>query len=103
MAKGWLRIKRSIKKYQVNTHQNKKKEGMAVLIVGAAKFAIKNTKQDKEDHRVNDKRQKDELHTLNNTVANRKKVVVKIHLFGDIFGLPPLESDLEDKNKEAII
>lgn len=46
-----------IKIYQVNT--NKKKARMTVLILGKVEFIIKNTKQDTEDYRVNDKRQKD--------------------------------------------
>lgn len=37
-----------IKRYQVNT--NKKKVGSAVLISGKVEFAIKNTKQGKENH-----------------------------------------------------
>lgn len=47
-----------VKRYQVNT--NKKKVGLAVLILGKVEFTIKNTKQGKEDHRVNGKRQRDE-------------------------------------------
>lgn len=56
MVKEWLRIKRWIKNYQVNTNKNKRKARMAVIISGTAEFTIRNTKQDKEDHRVSDKR-----------------------------------------------
>jgi len=58
MVKEWLRIKRWIKKYQVNTNKNKRKARMAVIILGTAEFTIRNTKLDKEDHKSNDKRQK---------------------------------------------
>lgn len=57
MLKKMVENNERTKIYQVNT--NKKKARMTVLILGKVEFIIKNTKQDTEDYRVNDKRQKD--------------------------------------------